>query len=68
MTATSNHDTDELLNRTVAGDSAAADVLFDRHRDRLRRLISIRLDRRLSGRVDPSDVIQETLVLNQARA
>ncbi len=31
-----------------------------RCRPRLRRMIKLRLDRRLQGRVDPSDVIQET--------
>src|SRR6516225_9810856 len=33
--------------------------LFDLHRDRLRRMIQIRLDHRLQGRLDPSDVLQE---------
>jgi RNA polymerase sigma-70 factor (ECF subfamily) len=34
-------------------------ALFVRHRDRLRRMVRLRLDRRLLGRVDPSDVLQE---------
>ena len=29
------------------------------YRDRLRRMVALRLDRRLQGRVDPSDVLQE---------
>src|SRR4051812_27156499 len=33
--------------------------LFVRHRARLRRMIQLRLDRRMQGRVDPSDVLQE---------
>jgi RNA polymerase sigma-70 factor (ECF subfamily) len=33
--------------------------LFARNRDRLRRMVRLRLDRRLQGRVDPSDVLQE---------
>ena len=33
--------------------------LFVRHRDRLRRMVRLRLDRRLLGRVDPSDILQE---------
>jgi RNA polymerase sigma-70 factor (ECF subfamily) len=33
--------------------------LFDRNRDRLRRMVQVRLDRRLQGRVDSSDVLQE---------
>jgi RNA polymerase sigma-70 factor (ECF subfamily) len=42
--------------------------LFDRHRDRLRRLIRLRLDRRLQGRLDPSDVLQETYLEVARRA
>src|SRR5215467_11321745 len=33
--------------------------LLERYRARLRKLIALRLDPRLQGRVDPSDVIQE---------
>src|SRR5947209_8629910 len=36
--------------------------LFDRHRDRLRRMVQVRLDRRLQGRIDPSDVLQEAQI------
>jgi RNA polymerase sigma-70 factor (ECF subfamily) len=43
-------------------------ALFDRHRDRLRRLIRLRLDRRLQGRLDPSDVLQETYLEVARRA
>ena len=32
------------------------------HRDRLRRMVAIRLDHRLRGRIDPSDVIQEAFL------
>src|SRR5689334_16453792 len=50
---------DRLLDRLRAGDPAAVADLFARHRDRLRRMVDMRLDRRLQGRVDASDVIQE---------
>jgi RNA polymerase sigma-70 factor (ECF subfamily) len=33
--------------------------MFARHKDRLRRMVRLRLDRRLQGRIDPSDVVQE---------
>ncbi len=49
----------DLLQRTLAGDESALAALFDGYRDRLRRMIRLRLDRRLSGRVDTSDVLQE---------
>jgi RNA polymerase sigma-70 factor (ECF subfamily) len=54
-------DTERLLAAAAAGDSAARGLLFARHRDRLRRAVGRRLDRRLAARVDPSDVVQETL-------
>jgi RNA polymerase sigma-70 factor (ECF subfamily) len=48
-----------LLDRAAAGDPEAWRALFDRDRPRLRRMVALRMDRRLQGRVDPSDVIQE---------
>jgi RNA polymerase sigma-70 factor, ECF subfamily len=56
-------DTDELLRRCLGGDSSATAALLDRHRDQLRRMIAVRLDTRIAARVDPSDVIQETLAV-----
>ena len=53
---------DELLRRAGAGDPNALAELFARYRDRLRRMVRLRLDRRLQGRVDPSDVLQEAQV------
>jgi RNA polymerase sigma-70 factor (ECF subfamily) len=49
----------DLLQRALTGDESALAALFDGYRDRLRRMIRLRLDRRLSGRVDSSDVLQE---------
>ena len=54
-------DTDHLLERATAGDGAARDQLLQRYRRRLRRLVAVRFDPRLAARVDPSDVVQETL-------
>ena len=59
--AASAPDTDQLLNRASKGDGAARQQLLTRHRQRLRKMIALRLDRRLAARVDPSDVVQETL-------
>jgi RNA polymerase sigma-70 factor (ECF subfamily) len=53
------NDTNLLLRRALAGDEQALAALFDAYRERLRRMIRLRLDRRLSGRVDSSDVLQE---------
>jgi RNA polymerase sigma-70 factor, ECF subfamily len=52
-------ETTELLQRVGAGDQAALAALFARYRARLRAMVRLRLDRRLQGRVDPSDVLQE---------
>lgn len=52
-------ETRRLLRNAEAGDEQAWGVLFARHRDRLKRMVAIRLDRRLQGRIDPSDIIQE---------
>ena len=54
-------DTDELLNRSAHGDRSARGALLQRHRDRLRRVVELRLDRRLAPRLDPSDIVQEIL-------
>jgi RNA polymerase sigma-70 factor (ECF subfamily) len=54
-------DTDQLLQRARGGDASARDGLLARHRPRLRRMVRLHLDPRLGARVDPSDVVQETL-------
>jgi len=50
-----------LVTEAARGDEAAMRCLFESQRDRLRRMIAARLDRRLSPRLDASDVVQETL-------
>jgi RNA polymerase sigma-70 factor (ECF subfamily) len=55
-------DTDELLRQAGRGDQGAREGLLARHRDRLRKMVAWRLDRRLAARVDPSDVVQEVLL------
>src|SRR6202007_1589680 len=54
-------DTEELLQRAGRGDREAREELLTHHRQRLKRMVAVRLDRRLAARVDPSDVVQETL-------
>lgn len=49
----------DLVARAAAGDRVAIAELLERYRDRLRRMVAMRLDPRLRGRVDASDVIQE---------
>jgi len=59
LMADNSAETDRLLERARAGDRGALNELFARHRERLRRMVELRLDHRLQGRIDASDVIQE---------
>ncbi len=54
--------TQELLAGARAGDADAIDRLLDRHRDSLRRMIGLRLDKQINRRLDVSDVVQDVLV------
>ena len=56
----------ELLGRLREGDETALADLFSQHRERLWRMVNFRLDRRLCGRVDADDVLQEAY-LNAAQ-
>jgi RNA polymerase sigma-70 factor, ECF subfamily len=57
----SDPEIDALLRDAAEGDVTAVRCLLELHRQRLRRMIAARLDRRLAPRLDPSDVVQETL-------
>jgi RNA polymerase sigma-70 factor (ECF subfamily) len=52
----------ELLQRAIGGDCGALAELFQRHRGRLEQMVRLRLDRRLQGRLDPADVLQEAFL------
>jgi RNA polymerase sigma-70 factor (ECF subfamily) len=52
----------ELIRRAADGNEQAWADLLAAHRARLRRMVALRLDRRLQGRIDPSDVIQEAYI------
>jgi RNA polymerase sigma-70 factor, ECF subfamily len=58
---------DGSLRQAVNGDRQALGLLMARHRDRLRRMVALRMDRRLQGRIDPSDVIQEAFLEASSR-
>jgi RNA polymerase sigma-70 factor (ECF subfamily) len=58
---TETPETERLIARARAGDRTARHDLLDRHRDRLLRMVAVRLDRRLAARLDASDVVQEAL-------
>ena len=50
-----------LLHAAAQGDAEAIRCLLEKHRTRLRKMVAARLDKRLASRLDPSDVVQETL-------
>ncbi len=58
----SSVDLQGLLQRATLGEQDALAQLFDQFRDRLRRMIHVRLDRRVQARVSPSDVLQEAFL------
>jgi RNA polymerase sigma-70 factor (ECF subfamily) len=49
----------DLVRRITLGDQQALAEAFTRYRGRLRRMVLLRLDRRLQGRIDASDILQE---------
>jgi len=65
--AENSSDTNDLLKVVAQGDQARWGELLTRHRDRLKRMVALRLDRRLQGRIDASDVIQEAYLEATAR-
>ncbi len=48
-----------LVEKAAGGDPLSWKALLDRSRSRLRRMVALRLDQRVQGRVDPSDILQE---------
>ena len=49
-----NLDIQPLIQLALQGDRGALADLFERHRARLRKMVDLRLDRRIRGRVNPS--------------
>lgn len=61
MPSSCGPETERLLRLASTGDAHARGELLERFRDRLRRAIAGRLDRRMAARVDASDIVQEAL-------
>jgi RNA polymerase sigma-70 factor (ECF subfamily) len=55
-------DTEQLLDQARDGDPAAVNRLLARHREALRRLVHLRMDRMLQRRIDASDIVQDVLL------
>ncbi len=56
------HDSEEILALAQQGDPIAWSQLVTKYQTRLRRMINVYLDSRLSARVDASDVVQEVFI------
>ncbi len=53
---------DSLIQLALQGDKAALAELFQHYRKRLRNMVDLRMDHRIQGRVNPSDVLQEAFI------
>ncbi len=58
---------DELVARLMDGNEQVLADLFSRHRNRLWRMANFRIDRRLAGRVDADDILQEAYLAASQR-
>ena len=63
-TSAANNSTEtlRLIGLARAGDRQALSALLERHRDRLRRMVELRLDWRLQARIDASDILQDAFL------
>jgi RNA polymerase sigma-70 factor (ECF subfamily) len=55
-------ESNDAIDQLRGGDRGALADLFDKHRDRLRRMVELRMNARLRARLDPSDVLQEAFL------
>jgi RNA polymerase sigma-70 factor (ECF subfamily) len=62
-----NNELRRLLDRVCRGEDGARHELLGLYRTRLRRMVAVHLDLRLSARIDPSDVVQEALACADRR-
>ena len=60
--ANNSNETLRLIGLARAGDREALSALLERHRDRLRRMVELRLDWRLQARIDASDILQDAFL------
>jgi RNA polymerase sigma-70 factor (ECF subfamily) len=67
MTTANSEDISDLLRKVAAGDQAVWGELLERYRARLYRMVELRLDPRLRGRLGASDVMQEAYLTASAQ-
>lgn len=52
----------ESIDQTSSEPNESLEVIFKHHQERLQRMIHYRMDRRLQGRIDATDVLQDAFV------
>ncbi len=57
---------ERLLRQAAFGDTDAINDLLQPHRSRLKQMVCHRMNPRLNGRFDPSDVVQDALMMAHA--
>jgi RNA polymerase sigma-70 factor (ECF subfamily) len=62
VTATDDTAVEDLLRRVRAGDQESFGALLERYGNYLTLLARLQFGRRLQGKIDPSDVVQETFL------
>jgi RNA polymerase sigma-70 factor (ECF subfamily) len=67
MVQENDADIEALLREARGGSQQAREALLARYRDRLSKMVTLRLDKRLAARVDASDVVQEALRVANSR-
>jgi RNA polymerase sigma-70 factor (ECF subfamily) len=59
LSADSDPQEQQMLRQAGQGDSRRLEAVLASYRGRLKRMVKLRLDPRVQGRMDPSDVVQE---------
>ena len=57
-----SQETIQLLADAEQGSDEARNQLMERHRDSLRQMVNMRMDRKLKTRIDASDIVQDVLI------
>lgn len=58
---------EELRSLAGSGDKNGVRQVIERYRGRLKKMVAVRIDPRLSARVDPSDIVQEAVMDAETR-
>lgn len=62
MSSDASHDPEQLISRARSGGAESLGRLLDASRGYLKLLARLQIDRRLQGKVDASDIVQETFM------